>query len=51
MALSLKPNAVYRITALAYGRKRNPPDVANPSGTPQTRVVLQETYVRQRKMD
>ena len=35
LALNLRPNVVYRITALAYGRK------------PNTMVVLQETYVRQ----
>jgi type IV pilus assembly protein PilX len=35
----LKPNAVYRITALAYGRKAN------------TRVVLQQTYAPQRPLN
>ena len=35
LALNLKPNVAYRITALAYGRK------------PNTMVVLQQTYVRQ----
>lgn len=35
LALNLRPNVAYRITALAYGRK------------PNTMVVLQETYVRQ----
>ena len=35
LRLNLKPNAVYRITALAYGRK------------PGTMAVLQQTYVRQ----
>ena len=35
LALNLRPNVAYRITALAYGRK------------PSTMVVLQETYVRQ----
>ena len=33
--LNLKPNVVYRITALAYGRKGN------------TMAVLQQTYARQ----
>lgn len=38
LALNLKPNVAYRITALAYGRK-----------LPESRskVVLQQTYVRQ----
>jgi type IV pilus assembly protein PilX len=35
LSLNLKPNVVYRITALAYGRRSN------------TVVVLQETFVRQ----
>lgn len=35
LSLSLFPNVVYRITALAYGRK------------PNTMVVLQQTYARQ----
>ena len=35
--LNLKPRVVYRITALAYGRKAN------------TMVVLQQTYVRQKE--
>lgn len=35
LRLNLKPNVVYRITALAYGRK------------PGTMAVLQHTYVRQ----
>lgn len=35
LALNLKPNVAYRITALAYGRK------------PNTMAVLQQTYVRQ----
>jgi type IV pilus assembly protein PilX len=39
LALNIKPHMVYRITALAYGRK------------PGTRVVLQETYVRQKRAD
>jgi type IV pilus assembly protein PilX len=39
LALSMDPNVVFRITALAHGRK------------PGTRVVLQETYVRKRRMD
>lgn len=39
LALSLDVYVIYRITALAYGRK------------PGTMVVLQETYARQRKKD
>lgn len=39
LPLSLQPNVVYRITALAYGLK------------PNTRVVLQQTYARQRLKD
>lgn len=35
LALNLRPNVAYRITALAYGRK------------PSTMVVLQQSYVRQ----
>ena len=39
LALNLLPNVVYRITALAYGRKDN------------TMVVLQQTYARQKLKD
>lgn len=39
LALNLTPNIVYRITALAYGRKDN------------TMVVLQQTYARQKLKD
>lgn len=39
LALTLDVYVIYRITALAYGRK------------PGTMVVLQETYARQRKKD
>ena len=39
LPLNLLPNVVYRITALAYGRK------------PSTMVVLQQTYVRQKLKD
>jgi len=37
--LNLSPNVVYRITAIAFGRKSN------------TQVVLQQTYARQRTKD
>ena len=39
LALNLLPSVVYRITALAYGRK------------PNTMVVLQQTYAQQRRKD
>ena len=39
LGLNLVPNVVYRITALAYGRK------------PNTMVVLQQTYAQQRRKD
>ena len=39
LALNLDVYVVYRITALAYGMKEN------------TKVVLQQTYARQRKKD
>ncbi|QNP60903.1 pilus assembly PilX family protein [Paenacidovorax monticola] len=39
LALSLVPNVVYRITALAQGRK------------PGSQVVLQQTYARQKLLD
>ncbi|MGQ8878464.1 pilus assembly PilX family protein [Delftia sp. NA_296.1] len=39
LALNLKPNIVYRITTLAYGRK------------PNTMVVLQQTYAQQKRKD
>ena len=39
LALNLKPHVVYRITALAYGRKSS------------TMAVLQQTYVRQVRKD
>ena len=39
LSLNLLPNVVYRITALAYGRKDN------------TMVVLQQTYAQQKRKD
>ena len=39
LRLNLKPNLVYRVTALAYGRK------------PGTMAVLQQTYARQTRKD
>jgi len=41
ISLNLSPNVAYRITAVAFGRKR---DSAN---NPLTMAVLQQTYVRQ----
>ena len=45
LPLNLTPSVVYRITALAYGRK------ANATGNPVTSVVLQETYAPTRRKD
>ncbi|MNV91990.1 hypothetical protein D3C71_1865370 [compost metagenome] len=39
VALNMLPNVVYRITAVAYGRK------------PNTMVVLQQSYARQKLKD
>ena len=45
LPLNLTPSVVYRITALAYGRK------TNIAGNPVTTVVLQETYAPTRRKD
>ena len=45
LPLNLTPSVVYRITALAYGRK------TNATGNPVTSVVLQETYAPTRRKD
>ena len=45
LPLNLTPSVVYRVTALAYGRK------TNISGDPVTMVVLQETYAPTRRKD
>lgn len=45
LALNMNPNVVYRITAVAHGRKEKS------DGTPVTRVVLQQTYARQKLKD
>ena len=45
LPLNLTPSVVYRVTALAYGRK------TNASGDPVTMVVLQETYAPTRRKD
>lgn len=39
LALHMQPQVIYRITAIAHGRKSN------------TQVVLQQTYVRQKRRD
>ncbi|RYF31800.1 MAG: pilus assembly protein [Comamonadaceae bacterium] len=48
LALNMKPNVVYRITSIAYGRK-----VRNVAGVdvPITQAVLQQTYARQKIKD
>ena len=48
LALNMQPNVVYRITAIAHGRK-----MRSEGGTdvPVTRVVLQQTYARQKLKD
>jgi len=48
LALNLQPSVVYRITAVAHGRK-----LRNEGGVdvPVTRVVLQQTYARQKLVD
>lgn len=45
LALNLTPSVVYRITAVAYGRK------TNAANDPVTMVVLQETYAPTRLKD
>lgn len=48
LPLNMKPNVVYRITAIAYGRK-----VRRVAGVdvPITQAVLQQTYARQKLKD
>lgn len=48
LALNMQPNVVYRITAIAHGRK-----MRSEGGTdvPVTRAVLQQTYARQKLKD
>lgn len=41
LSLNLSPNVAYRITAVAFGRKRDSSD------NPLTMAVIQQTYVRQ----
>ena len=51
LALHLAPNVVYRITALANGRKTRPARTGETGDQPLTTVVLQQTYARQKKLD
>ena len=48
LALNLQPNVVYRITAVAHGRKLRREGSAD---VPVTQVVLQQTYARQKYKD
>jgi type IV pilus assembly protein PilX len=48
LALNLQPNVVYRITAVAHGRKVRRVGGAD---VPVTQAVLQQTYVRQKLKD
>lgn len=45
LALNLNPPVVYRITAIAFGRKRAT------DGTPVTRAIIQQVYARQNRKD
>ena len=51
LALNLLPNVVYRITALANGRKTRAPRTGETGDQPLTTVVLQQTYARQKLKD
>lgn len=48
LALHMQPNVVYRITTVAHGRKLR---TEGATDIPATRVVLQETYARQKLKD
>ncbi|BEP92731.1 hypothetical protein GmRootA79_11150 [Acidovorax sp. A79] len=48
LPLNLQPSVVYRITAVAHGRKLK---TEGGSDVPITRVVLQQTYARQKLVD
>ncbi|WP_291475775.1 pilus assembly protein [Acidovorax sp.] len=48
LALNLQPNVVYRITAVAHGRKLRR---EGSEDVPVTQVVLQQTYARQKLKD
>ncbi|GAB2489249.1 hypothetical protein GCM10027082_45340 [Comamonas humi] len=51
LALRMEPNVVYRITAIAYGRRLRSPVTGEQGDQPLTQVVLQQTYARQKLMD
>ncbi|MGE4330660.1 pilus assembly PilX family protein [Diaphorobacter sp.] len=51
LPLHLTPSVVYRITAVAFGRKTRPPRTGETGAQPVTVVVLQQTYARQRAKD
>jgi len=51
LALNLRPNVVYRITAVSHGRKMRPPQAGEVGDQPVTQVVLQQTYARQKLKD
>ena len=51
LALNLQPNVVYRITAVAFGRKMRAPRTGETGDQPLTQVVLQQTYARQKLKD
>ncbi len=51
LPLNLTPSVVYRITAVAFGRKTRPPRASETGAQPVTVVVLQQTYARQRAKD
>jgi len=51
LPLNLTPSVVYRITALAFGRKTRPPQTGENEPQPLTVVVLQQTYAQQKFKD
>lgn len=51
LPLNLTPSVVYRITALAFGRKTRPLQTGEKEPQPLTVVVLQQTYAQQKFKD
>ena len=51
LPLNLTPSVVYRITAVAFGRKTRAPRTGETGPQPVTVVALQQTYARQRTKD
>lgn len=45
LALNMQPSVIYRITAIAFGRKRNA------DGSPVTRAIIQQVYARHNRKD